>query len=391
MTLSDAARARVWGFATKPLHMDLAIAAVVVTVTLVTTTAGPQGGRLDPVALVAGTLAGGALVARRRFPFATLLVSAIAAEAYLVHYHGRHGTLVLAAPLVALCTLAEVSTRRRGLIVGCLLVLVFGAVHVWLLPTSWLGADNLALAAFGGLAVAAGTASRHRRAYLAEVQARAEQAEADREAEANRRVTEERLRIARDLHDVIGHHLALIHVQARVAAHEIDPANGAAARALDHVCAASKAALTELGDTIGLLRQPGDPANPTDPVGGLATIDDLLAAYRRYGLDVEVEITGTARPVAASADLAAYRVIQESLTNVCKHAGRTSVTVGVAYRPQALVLTVDNRSTGPVGPGGGGHGQVGMRERVTALGGSFAAGPAPGGRYRVTAHLPLAA
>src|SRR5688572_4666216 len=191
-------RLRAW--AREPLVMDVALAAVVVTVTLVTTTAGPQGGRLDALALAAATVAGGVLVVRRLHPFATLVVSAVAAEVYLVHFHGHHGTLVLAAPLVALCTLAELSTRRRALIVACLVILVFGAVHVWVKPASWLGADNLALAAFGGLAVAAGTASRHRRAYLAEVQARAEQAEADREAEAIRRVTEERLRIARDLH-----------------------------------------------------------------------------------------------------------------------------------------------------------------------------------------------
>ena len=297
---------------------------------------------------------------------------------------------------MALCTFAELSTRRRALLIGCGIVLTFGVVHVWVKPAG-LGVDNLALAAFGGLAVAAGTASRHRRAYLAEAQARAEHAEADREAEARRRVTEERLRIARDLHDVIGHHLALIHIQARVAAHALDTANEPAARALDHVCTASKTALTELGDTIGLLRQPGEPADPTDPVGGLAPVgsltrlDDLLSAYRRSGLDVDVEITGTVRPVAGPADLTAYRVLQESLTNVCKHAGPTSVTVALAYQPHTLVLTVDNRSTGQPAARHDrtGHGHVGMRERVSALGGAFTAGPAPGGRYRVTARLPL--
>jgi signal transduction histidine kinase len=391
--LPDRARTRAHAWAARPVRGDAVIGAVIVVVTLVTTTAGPQGGRLDMLALVSGTVAGGVLVVRRRYPFATLVVSALAAEVYLAHHDGRHGALMLAAPLVALATVAELSPRRRAILVGGVIALSVGVVHVWVKPAI-LGAENLALFAFGGLAVAAGTASRHRRAYLAEAQARADQAEADRDAEARRQVTEERLRIARDLHDVVGHHLALIHIQARVAAHTLDGTNGAggpAARALDHVCAASKAALTDLGDTIGLLRQPGDPVDPTAPVGGLDRVDALLAVYRRSGLDIGVTVSGTARQVAGPADLTAYRVVQESLTNVCKHAGPTSVTIDLAYQPDALVVAVENRSTGHPVPRAGGHGHVGMRERVEAVGGSFTAGPVPGGRYRVTARLPLTA
>jgi signal transduction histidine kinase len=363
---------------------------VVVAVALLTTAAGRDGQPLDTTAVVTASIAGGALVFRRRLPFATLLVSGLAAEVFLAHQDGRHASLMLAAPLVALATVAEIAPRTRAVFVAGLIVLSIGITHVFLKPQV-LGAENLALAAFGGLAVAAGTASRHRHAYLAEARARADQAAADRDSEARRRVTEERLRIARDLHDVVGHQLALIHIQARVAAHALDGADGAAARAaLDHVCAASKAALTDFGDTIGLLRQPGDPVDPTVPVGGLDRIDALLTGYRRSGLDIAVTVTGSERPVAGPADLTAYRVLQESLTNVCKHAGPTSVTIGLAYQPEALVVAVENRATGqrPAGVAGG-HGQVGMRERVEAVGGSFAAGPVPGGRYRVTARLPL--
>jgi signal transduction histidine kinase len=387
--LHDRARARAHAWAATPMRADAVVAVVIVAVTLVTTTAGPQGSTLDTLGVVSATVAGGVLVLRRRYPFATLLASALAAEVYLAHYDGRLASLVLAAPLVALATVAELATRMRAVFVGGVIVLSVGVTHAWLKP-SMLGAENLALAAFGGLAVAAGTASRHRHAYLAEARARADQAEADRDAEARRRVTEERLRIARDLHDVIGHHLALIHIQSRVAAHALDGDDGPAAQALDHVCAASKVALTDLGDTIGLLRQPDDPADPTAPVCGLDRIEELLATYRRSGLNIAVTVTGTQRQVAGPADLTAYRVLQESLTNVCKHAGPTTVTVDLAYRDDALELAVENPTTGPP-TGHPGHGHVGMRERIGALGGTFAAGPTPDRRYRVTARLPYTA
>jgi signal transduction histidine kinase len=387
--IHDLLRARAHVFAQRPVRVDLVIAVVIVAVTLVTTTAGPQGVRLDGLALVSSVVAGGVLVLRRRYPFATLLTSAMAAEMFLAHHDGRHASLVLAAPLVALATVAEIAPRTRAVLVGGVIVLSVGITHVWLKP-ALLGAENLALAAFGGLAVAAGTASRHRHAYLAEARARADRAEADRDAEARRRVTEERLRIARDLHDVIGHHLALIHIQARVAAHALDTTGGPAARALDHVCAASKAALTDLGDTIGLLRQADEPADPTAPVCGLDRIEVLLAAYRRSGLDIAVTVTGPVRAMSGPTDLTAYRVIQESLTNVCKHAGPTAVSIELSYRSDALEVTVENPTTArPAGRPG--HGHVGMRERIAALGGTFTAGPTPDGRYRVTARLPGAA
>jgi len=371
--------------------VDAAVAGTATAVTLVTTGAGPTAGRLDAFAWVAAGVAGGVLVLRRRYPFAALLVATLAAEAYLLHQWqwGQRGSMVLSAPLVALYTYAEASTRRFALLVGGAVVLAIGVMHVFVKPGMWIGADNLALAALGALAVAAGTASRHRRAYLAEAQARAAQAESERESQALRLVTEERLRIARDLHDALGHHLALIHIQARVAAHTLGERDGPTAEALGHVGAASRAALVELGETIGLLRQPGDPAAPTEPVGGLDRLGDLTAAFRRSGLEVEVEVHGDVRAVPGPTDLTAYRVLQESLTNVCKHAGPTTVTVGLAYRPESLEITVDNRATGHPGVAGAGHGHTGMRERVAALGGAFQAGPVPGGRYRVLARLPL--
>jgi signal transduction histidine kinase len=375
-------------------HTDLAVAAVVCAVTLLTTTAGRTGRQLDVSAVAFAAVACGVLVARRRWPLAVLLTSAAAAEAYLVHYQGHQGSMVLAAPLIALYTVADTSSRHRSLVIGVLAVLAFAGLHMLVKPSSLLGVDNLALAALGGLAVAAGDASRNRRAYLAEAQARAEHAEADRDAEAARRVTEERLRIARDLHDVVGHHLALIYVQAGVAAHVLDREPEKAAEALAHIRGASKTALGELRDTIGLLRQPDEQAAPTEPVVGLAGVDELLGSFRRSGLTITEHVDGPVRRIAVAADLTAYRVIQESLTNVCKHAGPTAVSVRLTYRPDLLRIVVDNAAAGhakAAAPAGRGHGLIGMRERVTALGGTLRCGPRPDGGFRVTATLPTPA
>jgi signal transduction histidine kinase len=219
MTVLEFARA----FAVRRPHGDLFTAAVVFAVTLLTTF-GVSGTPADSIAVGTAAVAAAALAARRRFPVTVLVVSTLAAEAFVVHVRGTHGTAILAAPLIALYTVAEASTRRRAVTIGILAVLAFGGLHMFGRPTSWIGAENVALAALGGLAVAAGHAARSRREYLAEVEARARHAEADRDAEAARRVTEERLRIARDLHDAVGHQLALIHVQAGVAEHALaDP------------------------------------------------------------------------------------------------------------------------------------------------------------------------
>ncbi|WP_144128085.1 sensor histidine kinase [Catellatospora sichuanensis] len=397
MTVLDRLRAAA---ARRP-HADLAIAAVIYTVTLVTTAAGPAGAPIDAHGLTLATLTCGALAARGYRPFLVLLITTVGAEAYLLHYHDHHGQMVLAAPLIALYTVAESSHRRRSLLVGGLVMVLFGGIHLLVRPATWIGAENIALGALGALAVAAGTASRHRRAWLAEAQAAARHAEADLEAEAARRVTEERLRIARELHDVLGHHLALIHVQAGVAAHVLDQPTGVqvappqAREAVSHIATASKTALGDLADTVGLLRQPGDQPPAVQPTTGLDGITDLLRAFERLGLAITEHTDGAARMVPAVIDLTAYRIVQESLTNVCKHAGPVTVVLCWNYQPHTLHVTVENtpgrQQARPGARGGAGHGLTGMRERVTALGGAFTAGPLPDGGFRVTAALPLTA
>jgi signal transduction histidine kinase len=369
-------------------HGDVAIALVVFAVTAVTTAAS---GTVPGPAFLLAAPAAAPLIIRRRWPLTAFVLAALGAEAYLAAFDGHQGAMVLAAPLIALYTVAETNDRRRALAIGVLAVLALAGLHMLIKPASWLGAENLALAAFGGLAVAAGDGARSRRAYLAEVTERARRAEAERDAEAARRVTDERLRIARDLHDVIGHQLALITVQAGVARHVLPSRPDQADQALDHIRAAGKAALDELRDTIGLLRTPGEDAtSPTEPTLGLAALPALLDSFRRSGLDVRQDVAGRVRPMPATVDVTAYRVIQEALTNACRHAGRARVDVSLDYRPAALLITVVNPVSVPeTGPVPDGHGLLGMRERVTSLAGTLRAG-VDGRRYRVEATLPAA-
>ncbi len=371
-------------------HADIAVAVVLFGTTLVTTAAPPSSGRLGPLALAFAGIACGALVLRHDRPFAVLLASALAAEGYLALFAEHEGAVILAAPLIALYTVADTTDRRRALVIGGLAIVALAVLHVIGKPDTWLGVDNLALTALGGLAVAAGDASRSRRAYTAEVERRARRAEANREREAWRRVTEERLRIARDLHDALGHQLALINVQAGVADHVLDQRPDQARQALAHVRQASRTALAELRDTIGLLREPGEPDAPTEPTASLTALAELVASFRRSGLPVESTVDGQVCGLAPAADLTAYRVVQESLTNVCKHARGASVRLRLEYRPGALRIVVDDDGGTPSTVDGPGHGLTGMRERVAAVGGTLRAGPMPGGGFRVEAVLPVA-
>ncbi|WP_250008936.1 sensor histidine kinase [Actinoplanes sp. M2I2] len=360
---------------------DGAVAGAVFLATLF----GRAGGehQLDGLSVLLAAAVAAPLLLRRRLPYTVLMVSTVAAELYMFRYHGGNGILALSAPLVALYTATEHSDRRLSLLFGGVVVLAIGAFHTFGAPQRVLGPENLTLVALGGLAVAAGTAARHRRRYLAEVVRRVRETEHGRELDAQRRVAEERLRIARDLHDSVGHQLALVTVQAGVAAHLLTDPAPEVREALRHVRAGSRAALEELRDSVGLLRQAGEPAL-IEPTVGLDGLDDLLAAYRAQGH--QVDLRGTPMSVSRPADLTAYRVIQEALTNACKHAPGEPVRITVGRHRGDLTLAVEN--DGAPASCTPGHGITGMRERVAAVGGSLRAGPRPTGGFRVTATLP---
>jgi len=221
---------------------------------------------------------------------------------------------------------------------------------------------------------------------------RRQAAERTRAEEARRRAGEERMRIARELHDVLAHNISLINVQAGVALHLMDEQPGQSRTALAAIKQASNDALGELRSVLDVLRQ-GDEAPPRAPASGLAQLGSLVAGAGATGLEVRTRVEGLARPLPAGTDLAAFRIVQESLTNVTRHAGPASATVLVRYGPDDLTVRVDDDGRGPVaatGPGNGnGNGIRGMRERVAALGGELTTGPRPGGGFRVQARLPI--
>ncbi|MFL6102890.1 MAG: sensor histidine kinase [Actinomycetes bacterium] len=214
-------------------------------------------------------------------------------------------------------------------------------------------------------------------------------ADRTRAEEDRRRAGEERMRIARELHDVLAHNISLINVQAGVALHLMDEQPGQSRSALVAIKQASNDALGELRSVLDVLRQ-GDEAPPRSPASGLAHLDSLVSGAGATGLEVRTRVEGTPRPLSAGTDLAAYRIIQEALTNVTRHAGPATASVLVRYTKDGLTVQVDDDGRGPSSPNGtGGNGILGMRERVAALGGDLDAGPRPGGGFRVLAHLPL--
>jgi signal transduction histidine kinase len=217
---------------------------------------------------------------------------------------------------------------------------------------------------------------------------RAAETQRTRQEMERRRAGEERLRIAQELHDLVAHHISLINVQAGVALHLVDSKPEQTATALAAIKDASKEALVELRSIVGILRDTSEQA-PRAPVPGLARLDELVNRTAQAGLDVHTSVHGERRTLPSRVDAAAYRIVQESLTNVVRHANASRATVRVGYGDSAVTVQVDDDGHGTDSLAEG-NGITGMRERATALGGTFSAGPVHGG-FRVTARLPLGA
>ncbi|MFD6419239.1 sensor histidine kinase [Streptomyces sp. NPDC060194] len=381
-----------------PLATDAVLAAFVLTLMTLGSFVDPHSGggpdfgartpALPSVTLmVAGAVT---LIFRRRNPMAVLTVTAGLSLLELATADPRAPVQI--CTLVALYTVASRTDRPVAWRIALLTMTALTATAMLAGPLPWYAEENLGVLAWTGMAAAAGDAVRSRRAFVDAIRERAERAERTRDEEAKRRVAEERLRIARDLHDVVAHHIALVNVQAGVAAHVMDKRPDQAKEALAHVREASRSALNELRATVGLLRQSGDPEAPTEPAPGLGVLDALLDTFRHAGLPVEVALTEHPA-LPAAVDLAAYRIIQEALTNVRKHAGaEVTAEVSVVSVGSTIEITVLDDGVGAAAPGpedSGGHGLLGMRERVGALGGRCTAGPRFGGGFRVHAILPV--
>ncbi|WP_416973630.1 sensor histidine kinase [Streptomyces sp. 4F14] len=349
---------------------------------------------LWPGLLLAG-VACAVLPCRRRAPRATTAVlfgctTVLSALGYLL------SVMLLAPLMVALHTLAVRTDRRTANTFAFTGIGVLTCAELFLGPSGEpLVLKVLSPAAWLLLPTSLGTVTRLRGAWLAAERERAEHAERTREEEARRRVTEERLRIARDLHDVVAHHLVLANLQAGAVARSMRARPEEAAATVAALTGTTASALRELKATVGLLRQSGDDGPDSGQVPGVARLPDLAASFRDAGLAVTVDVEGEPRPLPAGADVTAYRIVQEALTNVTKHAATGSARVRLAYLPGRLDLSVVDEGGYPGstseggGGGGGGYGLVGMRERARAVGGRVRTGYRPRGGFEVVAELPL--
>jgi signal transduction histidine kinase len=336
-------------------------------------------------ALTIGLLAvaAGSLVFRRRSPLVVWAVALLAAVATIAH--GGNPTAAVVPSFVALYTVGAYSPLRTTVPVTVVTAGLYALAPT--LAEGRFSDRTLSLLAFSGVAAAVGIAVRSQRAAIEAAEARARQAEATREEEAERRVTDERLRIARELHDVVAHHISVINVQAGVARHLLDSQPEQARTALRFIREASHTVLSEMSTVLGLLRT-GEDDTPTEPAPGLAQVPAVVRTMEQAGLRTTWRTTGESYPLPELAELAAYRVVQESLTNALKH-GAGSADLLVDYRPDGVVVEVRN----PVVEDGvptttGGHGLVGMRERVASLDGRFSAGPTDDGSYVVMVAIP---
>ena len=363
----------------------LGLGAFMVVGTFLASQGQPARRGFDVGAVVLVLLAAGALAFRRRWPVAVLwFVLGIALIYFVLDYPN--------GPIWFALIVASFTAVVEGHLTAAVIVAVAGLV---IFP--WLDyflrdkpappvAGLVGLAAWLIVIVGAGVIVRIRRERIAEMALM-------REEERLRRTSEERLRIARELHDALGHQLSLINVQSGVALHLNEELPEQTRASLVAIKDASKEALGELRSVLEILRQGGEPA-PRTPAPTLNRLRDLASQAKTAGLEVRTEAEGEVRPLPFGVESAAFRIIQEALTNVTRHARGATATVHIAYGQQDLTVQIDDDGRGSdtrdaAGGTGGGKGILGMRERAAALGGDLEAGPRPGGGFRVRATLPL--
>ena len=376
-------------------YLDLAIgivAAGLSVATLLTTDVAAIDPRLqaaDPLSVAATLMAGISFVWRRTRPVTAFVVfvSGCLVVSLTGHYIGRLSVLLL----FALYSLAAHASRRAGVIGLVMSIVVFIGLALLDIPdlrtSDLLQACALLLAAW-----AVGDAIRSRRAEQAARLRSATQEAVTAREHAARAVAEERLRIARELHDVVAHSMSLIAVQAGVGGHLIRSDVPAAEHALEVIAETSRNALTQTRSMLGLLREE-DTSPVAAPMQSIDDLDTLVDGLRDAGVDVSLTVEGTRRRLEPGVELTAYRVVQESLTNVLKHSAATRAQVGVSYGEDGVDIEVCDSGRGdrarPVAASAAsGHGLVGLGERARLLGGVLEYGAVDGAGFRVAVHLP---
>jgi len=327
------------------------------------------------------------LVIRRKFPMAALALTTALSVLYSVTANPPAPTQI--APIVALYVVGTLRSRRTVWTAYALVtaVTLVASVH----PSagvSWI-ADAVSTVTSFAVAAALGDAARSRRAYIAAIEQRAIDAERTREDEARRRVEEERLRIARELHDVTAHSLSIIALHAGAAEKAVKRDPDAAIEALRTIRVTSKDSLDELRAMLGVLRSADEDA-PLSPAGRLERLPELVRTVEQAGVHVTLDVADDLGDIPAYVDVSAYRIVQEAITNVVRHSQASAATVVVRRTGDELSLEIADDGLGAsAGAVAEGHGIAGMRERVAALGGTFSAGPVESGGFRVAARLPL--
>ena len=347
----------------------------------------PGGSRPPgPAAYAFAVAVGALLLLRRRHPVVVLLVT----TAGLIVYHALGFPPIGLAVPAAAAFYSAVEAGRAGWAVSTAVALVGLATTYRLVegddPGIVVGYELVANAALLAAVIALGEMVRSRRGWHAELRRRVRLAEAEREAEGAHRIEQERVRIARELHDVMAHTLTVVAIHADVAIESVRDDPGAADAAARTIRTASKQALGELRGTVGVLRGPA--ALPAwTPAAGLDDLDRIVESAACAGLNVDVERCGTPVGLPAMVDITAHRIVQESITNVLRHAQATRATVAVGHQPGVLTIRVSDDGRGGADAGGG-FGIRGMRERVSLLGGALSAGPGANGGFVVEAMLP---
>lgn len=379
--------------------VDVVVAIVVALLSVVdvAATSGVDGRGLRPAdglayaLVVAGSLN---LFWRRRAPIAVLaVVSAVLVTMYLREY----GPLLSVLGLPAIYAVAAHEDRRRwawwAIILSSVVLLLAASMSVLQTDDGYDYLTALSMTAFLAAAVVAGVVIRNRQRIFVDTARRAAAAEADRLAEAERAVATERRRIAREMHDVVAHSMSVIAVQAAAGREIVHRDPDRAADVFVRIESVGREALAELRRMLGVLRDTGEPNAALTPQPGLADIAAAVAHSSATGVATDLVVDGPQRGLAPGIELAAYRITQEALTNVRKHAGRAaSATVHITYLTGSLVVDVTDDGRGDTAgwsPLGSGQGLIGMRERVEIYGGQLSAGPRPDGGFAVRAVLPI--
>jgi signal transduction histidine kinase len=368
----------------RPPRLDIAIAAVLATAGVIESLTSSDLDR-NAGTVAAALVTTAPLAWRRVAPLASLIAVVVAISVSSVLVDSFETFYVFMTGLLASYSAGANADRTRA-VIGIAVVAVWILVGFAIDPgRGGLGDYAFTFILFGG-AWALGVALRARGTAAASAERRADVAEREREVA----VAHERARIARELHDVVAHTVSLMVIQTGAVRRRIQRERPEDAELLAEVESAGRDAIEELRRLLGILRDPGDGLS-LSPQPGLERLEPLVEQVRDAGLAVDLRVEGARAAIPAGVDLAAYRIVQESLTNALKHAGRARADVLVRYGPRALAIEVTDDGPGAANGGGTGHGLIGMRERAALYGGTIEAGPRPEGGFAVRATLPLEA